>query len=94
MPDGWFSQKEDVPYLYLSLNPWACSCSLGYLRRYLDDFELNIYVRDGAEIRNGVDSVVSGLPLLTDFFWNNSALIGRNVQHVDFLEETRRHRVG
>ncbi|XP_032439433.1 platelet glycoprotein Ib alpha chain [Xiphophorus hellerii] len=62
MPDGWFSQKEDVPYLYLSLNPWACSCSLGYLRRYLDDFELNIYVRDGAEIRNGVDSVVCDSP--------------------------------
>ncbi|PWA19183.1 hypothetical protein CCH79_00019709, partial [Gambusia affinis] len=62
MPDGWFSQKEDVPYLYLSLNPWACSCSLGYLRRYLDDFELNIYVRDGADIRTDVDSVVCDSP--------------------------------
>ncbi|MEQ2248943.1 hypothetical protein ILYODFUR_024341, partial [Ilyodon furcidens] len=57
MPDGWFSQKEEVPYLYLSENPWACSCSLGYLRRYLDDYEANVYVRDGPIIRSDVDSV-------------------------------------
>ncbi|MEQ2219320.1 hypothetical protein XENOCAPTIV_015999, partial [Xenoophorus captivus] len=58
MPDGWFSQKEEVPYLYLSENPWTCSCSLGYLRRYLDDYEANVYVRDGPIIRSDVDSVV------------------------------------
>lgn len=59
MPDNWFSQKEEVPYLYLSANPWACSCSLDYLRRYLDDYELNVYVRDGPVIKSDADSVVS-----------------------------------
>lgn len=58
MPDDWFSPKEEVLYLYLSANPWACSCSLGYLRRYMDDYELNFYVRDGRDIRSAPDSVV------------------------------------
>ncbi|XP_029381913.1 platelet glycoprotein Ib alpha chain-like [Echeneis naucrates] len=72
MPDDWFSMKEEVPYLYLSANPWFCSCSLGYLRRYLDDYELNVYVRDGPLIRVDGESVVcdsppslKGKPLLT-----------------------------
>ncbi|XP_044040191.1 platelet glycoprotein Ib alpha chain [Siniperca chuatsi] len=62
MPDDWFSQKEEVPYLYLSANLWACSCSLGYLRRYLDDYELNVYVRDGPIIRSDAESVVCDCP--------------------------------
>ncbi|XP_028260824.1 platelet glycoprotein Ib alpha chain-like [Parambassis ranga] len=62
MPDNWFSQKEEVPYLYLSANPWACSCSLDYLRRYLDDYELNVYVRDGPDIKSDADSVVCDSP--------------------------------
>uniref|UniRef100_A0A671U2R9 Platelet glycoprotein Ib alpha chain-like n=1 Tax=Sparus aurata TaxID=8175 RepID=A0A671U2R9_SPAAU len=72
MPNNWFSQKEEVPYLYLSANPWACSCSLGYLRRYLDDYELNVYVRDGPIIKSDGESVVcdspqwfKGTPVLT-----------------------------
>ncbi|XP_041842123.1 platelet glycoprotein Ib alpha chain [Melanotaenia boesemani] len=63
MPDDWFSQKEEVPYLYLSANPWACSCSLSYLRRYLEDNELNVYVRDGKDIKGDVESVVCDSPL-------------------------------
>lgn len=59
MPDDWFSHKEDVPYLYLSDNPWACSCLLGYLRTYLEDNEFNVYTRDGPNIINDVYSVVS-----------------------------------
>lgn len=59
MPDDWFRQKEEVPYLYLSANPWACSCSLSYLHKYLNEYELNVYVRDGPIIRVDVDSVVS-----------------------------------
>ncbi|KAM4564823.1 uncharacterized protein gp1ba [Fundulus diaphanus] len=62
MPDDWFSQKEEVPYLYLSDNPWVCSCSLDYLRRYLEDYELNVYVRDGPEIRVDGESVVCDAP--------------------------------
>ncbi|KAF6733400.1 Platelet glycoprotein Ib alpha chain [Oryzias melastigma] len=62
VPDDWFSPKEEVLYLYLSANPWACSCSLGYLRRYMDDYELNFYVRDGRDIRSAPDSVVCDSP--------------------------------
>ncbi|XP_068611956.1 uncharacterized protein [Brachionichthys hirsutus] len=62
MPDDWFSQKEEVPYLYLSDNPWSCSCSLLYLRRYLSDYELNVYVRDGPIIESDVESVVCTSP--------------------------------
>lgn len=59
MPDDWFSRKMEVPYLYLSANPWACDCSLGYLRTYLEDYEFNIYTRDGLEIRSDAEGVVS-----------------------------------
>nr|XP_020477819.1 platelet glycoprotein Ib alpha chain-like [Monopterus albus]XP_020477820.1 platelet glycoprotein Ib alpha chain-like [Monopterus albus]XP_020477821.1 platelet glycoprotein Ib alpha chain-like [Monopterus albus] len=62
MPDNWFSKKKEVPYLYLSANPWACSCSLDYLRRYLDNYEANIYVRDGLIISADVESVVCDSP--------------------------------
>ncbi|CAK6982903.1 platelet glycoprotein Ib alpha chain, partial [Scomber scombrus] len=62
LPDNWFSQKEEVPYLYLSANPWACFCSLGYLRRYLDDYDYNVYVRDGINIMNDGESVVCDSP--------------------------------
>ncbi|XP_077445609.1 uncharacterized protein LOC144066135 [Stigmatopora argus] len=47
LPDDWFNPREDVPYLFLSANPWACSCSLAYLNTYLKDFYFNFYVRDG-----------------------------------------------
>ncbi|KAF7645206.1 hypothetical protein LDENG_00208450 [Lucifuga dentata] len=62
LPDDWFIQKEEVPYLFLSANPWACSCSLGYLRRYLDNYEYNVYVRDGPLIQSDVESVVCDSP--------------------------------
>lgn len=59
MPDDWFSKKQEVPYLYLSTNPWACSCSLDYLYKYLNDYDFNVYVRDGPNIRGDAESVVS-----------------------------------
>lgn len=58
MPDGWFSKKEEVPYLYLSANPWTCNCSLSYLHRYLNEYEFNVYVRDGDNISGDAESVV------------------------------------
>ncbi|XP_039996670.1 platelet glycoprotein Ib alpha chain [Xiphias gladius] len=64
MPDEWFGTKEEVPYLYLSANPWACSCSLDYLRTYLENYEINVYVRDGPLIKNDVESVVCDSPWL------------------------------
>ncbi|XP_035506582.2 platelet glycoprotein Ib alpha chain [Scophthalmus maximus] len=62
MPENWFSRKEEVPYLYLSANPWACSCSLDYFHRYLNEYELNVYVRDGPIIRGTAESVVCDSP--------------------------------
>ncbi|XP_078100762.1 uncharacterized protein gp1ba [Sander vitreus] len=62
MPDDWFGPKEEVPYLFLSANPWACNCSLGYFHRYLGDYELNFYVRDGIDINSDADSVVCDSP--------------------------------
>ncbi|XP_059211384.1 platelet glycoprotein Ib alpha chain [Centropristis striata] len=62
VPDNWFSEKEAVPYLFFSANPWTCSCSLGYLRRYLDEYEFNFYVRDGPSIKSNGESVICGSP--------------------------------
>ncbi|XP_062305906.1 platelet glycoprotein Ib alpha chain [Osmerus eperlanus] len=62
LPDDWFSRRPDVPYLFLSLNPWSCSCSLGYLRRHLEDYDYNYYVRDGDTIVSEAASVVCETP--------------------------------
>ncbi|XP_055012143.1 platelet glycoprotein Ib alpha chain-like [Boleophthalmus pectinirostris] len=62
LPDNWFSQKNEVPYLYLSANPWACSCSLGYLRMYLEEYDYNVYVKDGPIISADAESVICDSP--------------------------------
>ncbi|XP_037118574.1 platelet glycoprotein Ib alpha chain isoform X2 [Syngnathus acus] len=62
VPDDWFNPREDVPYLYLSDNPWACSCSLMYLYTYLQDFYFNFYVRDGKIISREPQSLVCQSP--------------------------------
>ncbi|KAM6949206.1 uncharacterized protein gp1ba [Aplochiton taeniatus] len=62
MPDGWFSTKPEVPYLYLSENPWVCTCSLDYLRQHLDDYGYNVYVRDGPVIVSDDQSVRCDTP--------------------------------
>lgn len=64
MPDDWFSTKPDVSYLYLSANPWTCTCSVGYFRRYLEEYEYNVYTRDGENIQADVESVVSVIKYL------------------------------
>ncbi|XP_077086900.1 uncharacterized protein gp1ba [Siphateles boraxobius] len=66
MPDRFFSSKPELPYVFLSYNPWICSCAVGYLHSYLNDQEHNVYKH---EAPNGLvpaaDSVVcSGPPHL------------------------------
>ena len=58
MPDDWFSPKIEVPYIYLSANPWVCSCDIGYLHEYVDEYA-NVYIRDGLDITQESESVVS-----------------------------------
>uniref|UniRef100_A0A672K846 Platelet glycoprotein Ib alpha chain-like n=1 Tax=Sinocyclocheilus grahami TaxID=75366 RepID=A0A672K846_SINGR len=66
MPDGFFSSKPELPYVYLTHNPWLCSCAVGYLHSYLNDQEHNVYMHDGPnDIVPAADSVVcSGPPHL------------------------------
>ncbi|RXN08471.1 platelet glyco Ib alpha chain-like protein [Labeo rohita] len=66
MPDGFFSSKPDLPYVYLTNNPWLCSCAVGYLHSYLNDQEHNVYMHDGPnDVVPAADSVVcSGPPHL------------------------------
>ena len=58
MPAEWFF-PDWLVYLYLSGNPWVCSCSLDYFNEYLKDNEMNIYTRDGLVHSNDAESVVS-----------------------------------
>ncbi|KAM9407941.1 uncharacterized protein gp1ba isoform 1-T1 [Salvelinus alpinus] len=62
MPDQWFSAKPDVPYTYLSQNPWACFCKVGYLKKHLDDQGFNVYTRDGIIITPDEESVTCATP--------------------------------
>ncbi|XP_048034843.1 platelet glycoprotein Ib alpha chain-like isoform X2 [Megalobrama amblycephala] len=66
MPDGFFSSKPELPYVFLSHNPWLCSCAVGYLHSYLNDQEHNVYKHDGPnDIIPTADTVVcSGPPHL------------------------------
>ncbi|KAK9954804.1 hypothetical protein ABG768_016845 [Culter alburnus] len=66
MPDGFFSSKPELPYVFLSYNPWLCSCAVGYLHSYLNDQEHNVYKHDGPnDIIPAADTVVcSGPPHL------------------------------
>ncbi|KAI4892490.1 hypothetical protein NFI96_020752 [Prochilodus magdalenae] len=64
MPEEFFSSKPELPYVYLSQNPWICSCQVGYLRRYLEDQGHNVYKHIAptgdikASIQNDPESVV------------------------------------
>ncbi|XP_070978161.1 platelet glycoprotein Ib alpha chain [Oncorhynchus clarkii lewisi] len=62
MPDQWFSAKPEVPYTYLSQNPWACFCKVGYLKKHLDDQGFNVYTRDGIIITPDEESVTCATP--------------------------------
>lgn len=66
MPDGFFSSKPELPYVFLSHNRWLCSCAVGYLHSYLNDQEHNVYMHDGPnDIIPAADTVVcSGPPHL------------------------------
>lgn len=63
MPDGFFSSKPELPYVYLSYNPWLCGCSVGYLHSYLNDQDHNVYKHEGPnDIVPGADSVLCAGP--------------------------------
>ncbi len=63
MPDHFFSSKPDLPYVYLTHNPWLCSCAVGYLHSFLNDQEHNVYMHDGPNnIVPAADSVVCSGP--------------------------------
>ncbi|CAL8384694.1 unnamed protein product [Arctogadus glacialis] len=63
IPDDWFSAQDmGIPYLFLSANPWRCSCSLGYLHDYLLEFETSVYVRNGTVVNLRPKSVVCHSP--------------------------------
>lgn len=69
MPNDWFSSKPELPYVFLSKNPWACFCNVGYLQVYLDDQAHNVYIHtnpDSAnpiqDLENNVDRVVCASP--------------------------------
>ncbi|RXM91851.1 Platelet glycoprotein Ib alpha chain [Acipenser ruthenus] len=57
LPDGFFSHLE-IPYVFLSSNPWFCDCSLEYFRGWMEEQGHNVYSRDGGEIKNAPETVV------------------------------------
>ncbi|XP_051947364.1 leucine-rich repeat-containing protein 4C [Xyrauchen texanus] len=63
MPDGFFSFKPDIAYVYLSHNPWLCSCAVDYLHSYLNDQDHNIYIHVVSNIFTpGAETVVCAKP--------------------------------
>ncbi|XP_041926538.1 platelet glycoprotein Ib alpha chain [Alosa sapidissima] len=69
MPHNWFSSKPELPYVFLSKNPWRCFCDVGYLQIYLDDQAHNVYFHTNPQstnplqdIENNAESVVCASP--------------------------------
>ncbi|XP_039508206.1 platelet glycoprotein Ib alpha chain [Pimephales promelas] len=63
MPDSFFSSKPELPYVFLSYNPWICSCAVGYLHSYLNDQEHNVYKHVAPNgLDPAADSVVCSAP--------------------------------
>ncbi|XP_043088572.1 platelet glycoprotein Ib alpha chain [Puntigrus tetrazona] len=63
MPNDFFSSKPDLPYVYLTHNPWLCSCSVSYLYSFLLDQEDNVYMHNGSNaIEFGANSVLCSGP--------------------------------
>ncbi|KAG7464561.1 hypothetical protein MATL_G00166950 [Megalops atlanticus] len=63
MPDQFFSNFPEIPYVFLSKNPWICSCEAGYLPSWLDDQLSNVYLHTGpTTIMNDPESVVCDSP--------------------------------
>ncbi|KAL7863845.1 hypothetical protein AOLI_G00152650 [Acnodon oligacanthus] len=64
LPDEFFSSKPELPYVFLSKNRWLCSCQVGYLQKYLEDQEHNVYIHTNrtmdlkASIVNDAESVL------------------------------------
>ncbi|MBN3270570.1 GP1BA protein, partial [Polyodon spathula] len=61
IPDGFFSEAE-IPYVYLSSNPWVCDCNLEYFREWIEQQSHNVYIRDRGEIQNYPESVLCVAP--------------------------------
>ncbi|KAJ8281900.1 hypothetical protein COCON_G00044190 [Conger conger] len=63
MPDQFFSELPDIPYVYLSKNPWVCNCKVQYLSGWLEDQGHNVYVHTGpSKVVNDPESVVCDSP--------------------------------
>ncbi|XP_048885146.1 uncharacterized protein LOC125750865 [Brienomyrus brachyistius] len=63
LPNMFFSSKPNIPYVYLSQNPWVCNCELEYLQSWLDDESFNVYIHTGPNsVLNDAESVVCDSP--------------------------------
>ncbi|XP_036404316.1 platelet glycoprotein Ib alpha chain [Megalops cyprinoides] len=63
MPDQFFSNFPEIPYVFLSKNPWICSCKVGYLSSWLEDQVSNVYMHTGPKsIINDPESIVCDSP--------------------------------
>ncbi|XP_074555289.1 uncharacterized protein gp1ba [Halichoeres trimaculatus] len=62
MPHTWFSPREEVPFLFITANPWDCTCPNLYLQEYIQEFDLNFYIRMEDTIKSASEKVECGSP--------------------------------
>ncbi|XP_044868872.1 slit homolog 2 protein-like isoform X3 [Mauremys mutica] len=67
LPSGFFPEENTFAYVYLAGNPWRCDCGLAYLRDWIVENDISIYIQeqrtDGLRIENNPRSPVCDAPL-------------------------------
>ncbi|XP_039389845.1 chondroadherin-like protein [Mauremys reevesii] len=67
LPSGFFPEENTFAYVYLAGNPWRCDCGLTYLRDWIVENDISIYIQeqraDGLLIENNPRSPMCDAPL-------------------------------
>ncbi|XP_077326821.1 uncharacterized protein LOC143961413 [Lithobates pipiens] len=86
IPDNFFHGPNDLGYVYLDNNPWACSCTLHYFKEWVEDNGHAIYTKlsDGTPVNDEKSILCSDKTPLIEYNLDscNGGNLGDADQHI------------